>query len=109
MDVKNVLPQYSQYSQQFQLPHRHAEDLNSEQDRIIGVINAVMTANERTAAGLPPLHTLLSRLDAIQGAQELNSFQSDLPPAYDVEINRGQQPDPFADGAFELDLQCALC
>ncbi|BAL84261.1 hypothetical protein SELR_25530 [Selenomonas ruminantium subsp. lactilytica TAM6421] len=94
MDVKNL---------DVMLPHRHEADLKSQQNRLRSIINAVKTGNE-DAKGLPPLHTLLSKLDALQGSQELESFKRQTSPAFDVDIRHGEELLPFAQDAYILDL-----
>ena len=96
MDVKNIGPL---------LPHRHEEDLKSQQNRLLGIINAVKTGNEDVNKGMPPLHTLLSRLDALQGSQELENFNHHSSPAFDVDIRHGEEFDSFAQDAYVLDLK----
>ena len=99
MDVKNI----DVKSMAPALPHRHEADLKSQQNRLLSIINTVKTGNE-DAKGLPPLHTLLSRLDALQGSQELESFKRQTSPAFDVDIRHGEELLPFAQDAYILDL-----
>ena len=94
MDVKSIGPL---------LPHRHEADLKSQQNRLLSIINAVKTGNEDDK-GLPPLHTLLSRLDALQGSQELEAFDQQSSPAFDVDIRHGEDSSLFAQDAYVLDL-----
>lgn len=96
MDVKNLSPL---------LPHRHAEELNSQQDRLMGAIEAIKAENRDAAASQPfPLHSLLASLDAIQGAQELESFGHQPQPAFDVDINSAARFRELDKDAFTLEL-----
>ncbi|SHK98733.1 hypothetical protein SAMN05216582_12916 [Selenomonas ruminantium] len=101
MDVRSI----DSKSMESLLPHRHEEVLKSQQNRLLGIINAVKTGDEDVNKGLPPLHTLLSRLDALQGSQELENSSWHSSPAFDVDIRHGEEQDPFAQDAYVLDLQ----
>ena len=96
MDVKNV---------DLLLPHRHEADLKSQRNRLLSIINVVKTENENASKGLPPLHTLLSQLDALQGSQELESYSRPTSPAFDVDIRREDRFAPYAQDAYFLDLR----
>lgn len=87
------------------LPHNHADVLNSQQGRLISAITAVKTENQVAARGLPPLHSLMTNLDAVQGASQLENLGRAPQPAFAVDINSGQQElGHYAQNAFFLEV-----
>lgn len=90
------------------LPHNNADVLKSQQDRLISAIDAVKTETKKAAHSLPPLHSLLTSLDAVQGARELEKekLSHASQPAFVVDIKRGQkeQLSDYAQGAFAVEL-----
>lgn len=87
------------------LPHNNVDVLNSQQDRLLGAIEAVKSENKNAASSLPPIHSLMANLDAVQGAQELENLGHAPQPAFAVDINREQQElEDYAHGAFALEL-----
>jgi len=87
------------------IPHNYADMLKSQQERLISTITAVKTENQAAARSLPPLHTLLANLDAVQGAHELEKLGHTPQPAFAVDINSEQQEmDHYAKDAFSVEL-----
>lgn len=88
------------------LPQNRMEELNSQQDRLLSEITAVKTENQKAAASLPPLHSLMANLDAVQGSQELNALgaaSSSL--AFVVDINsEHKELAAYAQAAFAVEL-----
>lgn len=95
MDVKNML----------RLPHNHMEELKNQQNHLLSIITMAKTAKEEDLAGLPPLHSLMSRLDAIQGSKELEFFDQESQPAFVVDINSRQEDlIRYGQDAFKVEL-----
>ncbi len=87
------------------LPHNNVDVLNSQQGRLISAITAVKTENQQATSSLPPLHSLMASLDAVQGARELEKLGRAPQPAFAVDINSEQQElDYYAPGAFSVEL-----
>lgn len=87
------------------LPHNNVDILKSQQGRLISAITAVKTENQDAARSLPPLHSLMASLDAVQGATELENLGHAPQPAFAVDINSEQQEmDHYAKDAFSLEL-----
>ncbi|MBP3780160.1 MAG: hypothetical protein ILA30_00685 [Selenomonas sp.] len=87
------------------LPHRRTELLTSQENQLLGAISAVKSSNQAAADSLPPLHTLMAGLDAVQGAQELEYFGRASQPAFVVDVNSEQQElAQYAQGAFQVEL-----
>ena len=95
MDVKNMPL----------LPHNHMEELKNQQNHLLSIISMAKTAKEEDLAGLPPLHSLMSRLDAIQGSKELEFFGQESQPAFVVDINsEHKELAAYAQAAFAVEL-----
>ena len=88
------------------LPQNRLEELNSQQDRLVSEITAVKTENQKAAASLPPLHSLMANLDAVQGSQELNALgAASSSPAFVVDINsEHKELAAYAQAAFAVEL-----
>jgi len=87
------------------LPHNNADVLKSQQGRLLSAITAVKTENQDAASSLPPLHSLMASLDAVQGARELENLGHAPQPAFAVDINSEQQEmDHYAKDAFRVEL-----
>ena len=87
------------------LPHNNADVLKSQQGRLLSAITAVKTENQDAASSLPPLHSLMASLDAVQGARELENLGHAPQPAFAVDINSEQQEmAPYAKDAFRVEL-----
>lgn len=87
------------------LPHNNVDVLKSQQGRLISAITAVKTENQDAARSLPPLHSLMASLDAVQGARELENLGHAPQPAFAVDINSEQQElDHYANDAFKVEL-----
>ena len=87
------------------LPHNNADVLKSQQGRLLSAITAVKTENQNAASSLPPLHSLMASLDAVQGARELENLGHAPQPAFAVDINSEQQEmDHYAKDAFSVEL-----
>ena len=87
------------------LPHNNFDVLKSQQGRLISAITAVKTENQDAASSLPPLHSLMASLDAVQGARELENLGHAPQPAFAVDINSEQQEmDHYAKDAFSVEL-----
>lgn len=87
------------------LPHNNVDVLKSQQGRLISAITAVKTENQDAARSLPPLHSLMASLDAVQGARELENLGHAPQPAFAVDINSEQQEmDHYAKEAFSVEL-----
>ena len=87
------------------LPHNNVDVLKSQQGRLISAITAVKTENQNAASSLPPLHSLMASLDAVQGARELENLGHAPQPAFAVDINSEQQEmDHYAKDAFRVEL-----
>ena len=87
------------------LPHNNVDVLKSQQGRLISAIAAVKTENQDAASSLPPLHSLMASLDAVQGATELENLGHTPQPAFAVDINSEQQEmDHYAKDAFSVEL-----
>lgn len=87
------------------LPHNNADVLKSQQGRLLSAITAVKTENQNAASSLPPLHSLMASLDAVQGARELENLGHAPQPAFAVDINSEQQEmDHYAKDAFRVEL-----
>ncbi len=87
------------------LPHNNADVLKSQQGRLLSAITAVKTENQDAASSLPPLHSLMASLDAVQGARELENLGHAPQPAFAVDINSEQQEmDHYAKDAFSVEL-----
>jgi len=87
------------------LPHNNVDVLKSQQGNLISAITAVKTENQQAASSLPPLHSLMASLDAIQGTKELEQLGHASQPAFVVDINGRQKDlDEYAQGAFALEL-----
>ena len=87
------------------LPHNNADVLKSQQGRLLSAITAVKTENQDAASSLPPLHSLMASLDAVQGATELENLGHAPQPAFAVDINSEQQEmDHYAKDAFSVEL-----
>ncbi|MBE6085296.1 MAG: hypothetical protein E7203_07600 [Selenomonas ruminantium] len=87
------------------LPHNNADVLKSQQGRLLSAITAVKTENQDAASSLPPLHSLMASLDAVQGARELENLGHTPQPAFAVDINSEQQEmDHYAKDAFSVEL-----
>lgn len=92
------------------LPHNLADELKSQQGRLISEITAVKTENQEAAKSLPPLPSLMASLDAVQGAKELESLgrASHSQPAFAVDINsEHRELQKYAQGAFSIELNHA--
>ena len=87
------------------LPHNNVDVLKSQQGRLISAITAVKTENQDAASSLPPLHSLMASLDAVQGATELENLGHAPQPAFAVDINSEQQEmGHYAKDAFSVEL-----
>ena len=88
------------------LPQNRVEELNSQQGRLLSEITAVKTENKNAASGLPPLHSLMANLDAIQGSQELAALgAASSSPAFVVDINsEHRELAAYAQAAFAVEL-----
>lgn len=87
------------------LPHNNADVLKSQQGRLLSAITAVKTENQDATSSLPPLHSLMASLDAVQGARELENLGHAPQPAFAVDINSEQQEmDHYAKDAFSVEL-----
>ncbi|MCR5758700.1 MAG: hypothetical protein K6F95_12475 [Selenomonas sp.] len=87
------------------LPHDAMDVLKSQQNNLISTITTVKTENQAAARGLPPLHSLMTSLDAVQGAGELEKIGHAPPPAFVVDINSERKEfDEYATGAFTIEL-----
>lgn len=87
------------------LPHKPAEDLTAQQGNLVSAITAVKTENKEAAKSLPPLHTLVTNLDAVQGAKELEALGRAHQPAFAVDINGEQREmERYAKDAFKVEL-----
>ena len=87
------------------LPHRRTELLTSQEGRLLGAISAVKSSNQVAAKSLPPLHTLMASLDAVQGAQELETFGRASQPAFVVDVkSEHRELAQYAQGAFSVEL-----
>ncbi len=87
------------------LPHNNVDVLKSQQGRLISAITAVKTENQDAASRLPPLHSLMASLDAVQGATELENLGHAPQPAFAVDINSEQQEmGHYAQDAFSVEL-----
>lgn len=96
MDVK-VMPM---------LPHNHMEEIKNQENHLLSVISMAKTAKQDEADSLPPLHSLMARLDAVQGLRELETFNQESPrPAFVVDFRSKQQElSIYAQDAFKVEL-----